>query len=591
MKPTNSSDPDHFHRVVDCQWGCPAHTDVPRYIRQVAQGDFTGAYLENRKSNVFPGILGRVCDRPCEPACRRGRLDEAPVAICRLKRVAADLSDDVRDKLPPRGPSNGKRIACVGAGCASLTVANDLLPLGYDITIFEQYDKPGGLMRTNIPSFRLPAEVLDDEIAMIVERGVDLRLGTPVNSMKELLDEGFDAVFVGTGAPRGKDLDLPGRHDTENIHIGIDWLESVAFEHTDKIGENVLIIGVGNTAMDCCRSALRLGGKNVSVLARKPRGWFKASAWELEDAEEENVNILINHSPKAFIVEDGVLTGMTFDKVHYDIDDAGELSRPEILEEVFLPCDDVILAIGQDNSFPWIERDIGLGFNKYDAPDVDEVTHGVEIPGVFFGGDSAFGPKNIIWAVEHGHRAAISIHKYCAGEDIRQRPPRGMNLLSTKMGIHEWSYSNDFDDSERRQMRHVELTERFKDIRIEVELGFDPAQTAREVERCLNCDIQTVFSEKLCIECDACMDVCPVYCLTITDNGEEDDLRTRLRAPATNKDQILYVSDALPQTGKVMVKDENLCIHCGLCAERCPTGAWDMYKSELIIPYATDKLS
>ena len=591
MKPTNSSDPDHFHRVVDCQWGCPAHTDVPRYIRQVAQGDFTGAYLENRKSNVFPGILGRVCDRPCEPACRRGRLDEAPVAICRLKRVAADLSDDVRDKLPPRGPSNGKRIACVGAGCASLTVANDLLPLGYDITIFEQYDKPGGLMRTNIPSFRLPAEVLDDEIAMIVERGVDLRLGTPVNSMKELLDEGFDAVFVGTGAPRGKDLDLPGRHDTENIHIGIDWLESVAFEHTDKIGENVLIIGVGNTAMDCCRSALRLGGKNVSVLARKPRGWFKASAWELEDAEEENVNILINHSPKAFIVEDGVLTGMTFDKVHYDIDDAGELSRPEILEEVFLPCDDVILAIGQDNSFPWIERDIGLGFNKYDAPDVDEVTHGVEIPGVFFGGDSAFGPKNIIWAVEHGHRAAISIHKYCADEDIRQRPPRGMNLLSTKMGIHEWSYSNDFDDSERRQMRHVELTERFKDIRIEVELGFDPAQTAREVERCLNCDIQTVFSEKLCIECDACMDVCPVYCLTITDNGEEDDLRTRLRAPATNKDQILYVSDALPQTGKVMVKDENLCIHCGLCAERCPTGAWDMYKSELIIPYATDKLS
>lgn len=588
MKPTDSSDPNHFHRVVDCQWGCPAHTDVPRYIRQVAQGDFTGAYLENRKSNVFPGVLGRVCDRPCEPACRRGRLDETPVAICRLKRVAADLSDDIRDKLPPKGPSNGKRIACVGAGCASLTVANDLLPLGYDVTIFEQHKKPGGLMRTNIPSFRLPAEVLDDEIDLIVERGVDLRLGTPVNSMKALLDEGFDAVFVGTGAPRGKDLDLPGRHDSDRIHIGIDWLESVAFEHRDKIGENVLIIGVGNTAMDCCRSALRLGGKNVSVLARKPRGWFKASAWELEDAEEENVNILINHSPKAFNVEDGVLVGMTFDKLHYEIDDAGELSRPTVLEEVFLPCDDVILAIGQDNAFPWIERDIGLGFNKYDAPDVDEVTHGVELPGVFFGGDSAFGPKNIIWAVEHGHRAAISIHKYCAGEDIHQRPPRGMNLLSTKMGIHEWSYSNDFDNSERRQMRHVELVERFKNIRIEVELGFDPEQTAREVERCLNCDVQTVFSEKLCIECDACMDVCPVYCLTITDNGEEEDLRTRLRAPAVNTDQILYVSDALPQTGKVMVKDEDLCIHCGLCAERCPTGAWDMRKSQLIIPYATD---
>ncbi len=588
MKPTNSSDPNHFHRVVDCQWGCPAHTDVPGYIRQIAQGDFTGAYLENRKSNVFPGVLGRVCDRPCEPACRRGRLDETPVAICRLKRVAADLSDDIRDKLPPKGSSIGKRIACVGAGCASLTVANDLLPLGYDITIFEQHDKPGGLMRTNIPSFRLPAEVLDDEIDLIVGRGVDLRLNTPVNSMKQLLEEGYDAVFIGTGAPRGKDLDLPGRHDSPRIHIGIDWLESVAFEHTDNIGENVIIIGVGNTAMDCCRSALRLGGKNVSVLARKPRGWFKASAWELEDAEEEDVNILINHSPKAFIVENGVLKGMTFDKLHYDIDSDGELSRPEVLEEVFLPCDDVILAIGQDNAFPWIERDAGIGFNKYDAPDVDEVTHGVELPGVFFGGDSAFGPKNIIWAVEHGHRAAISIHKYCAGEDIQERPPRGMNLQSTKMGIHEWSYSNDFDDSERRKMRHVELTERFKNIRIEVELGFDPEQTALEVERCLNCDVQTIFSEKLCIECDACMDVCPVYCLTITDNGEEDDLRTRLRAPADNKDQILYVSDALPQTGKVMVKDENLCIHCGLCAERCPTGAWDMRKSKLVIPYATD---
>ncbi len=587
MKPTNSSDPNHFHRVVDCQWGCPAHTDVPRYIRQIAQGDFTGAYLENRKSNVFPGVLGRVCDRPCEPACRRGRLDEAPVAICRLKRVAADLSDDIRDKLPPKGPSNGKKIACIGAGCASLTVANDLLPLGYDITIFEQHDKPGGLMRTNIPSFRLPAEVLDDEINLIVERGVDLRLSTPVNSMKQLLDEGFDSIFVGTGAPRGKDLDLPGRNESDRIHIGIDWLEGVAFEHTESIGENVLIIGVGNTAMDCCRSALRLGGKNVSVIARKPRGWFKASAWELEDAEEEDVNILVNHSPKSFVVEDGVLKGMTFDKIHYEIDDDGELASSEVIEEVFLPCDDVILAIGQDNAFPWIERDIGLSFNKWDAPDVNETTHGVELPGVFFGGDSAFGPKNIIWAVEHGHRAAISIHKYCSGEDIAERPPRGMNLLSTKMGIHEWSYSNDFDDSERRQMRHVELTERFKNIRIEVELGFDPEQTAKEVERCLNCDVQTVFSEKLCIECDACMDVCPVLCLTITDNGEEDDLRQRLRAPANNKDQVLYVSDALLQTGKVMVKDENLCIHCGLCAERCPTGAWDMRKSQLLIPYAT----
>ncbi|MEM7255980.1 MAG: FAD-dependent oxidoreductase [Pseudomonadota bacterium] len=588
MKSTNPLDPDHYHRVVDCQWGCPAHTDVPQYIRQIAHGDFTGAYLENRKSNVFPGVLGRVCDRPCEPACRRGRLDEAPVAICRLKRVAADLSDDIADQLPPKGPANGKRIACVGAGCASLTVANDLLPLGYDITIFEKHNKPGGLMRTNIPSFRLPEDVLDNEIDLIVSRGVDLKLNTPINSMKSLLDEGYDAIFVGTGAPRGKDLDLPGRHDTDRIHIGIDWLESVAFDHTSAIGENVLIIGVGNTAMDCCRSSLRLGGKSVSVIARKPRGWFKASDLELEDAEEENVNILINHSPKAFIVEDGVLKGMTFDKLHYDISDAGELSKPQIIEEVFLPCDDVILAIGQENSFPWIERDLGMSFDKWDTPAVDEATHGVELPGVFFGGDSAFGPKNIIWAVEHGHQAAISIHKYCSGEDIQQRPPRGMNLLSTKMGIHEWSYSNDFDNAERRQMRHVELTQRFKDIRIEVELGFDAEQTAREVERCLNCDVQTVFSESLCIECDACLDVCPVYCLTITDDTDEDTLRTQLRAPANKLDQVLYVSGALPQTGKAMVKDENLCIHCGLCAERCPTGAWDMRKSQLLVPYATD---
>jgi NADPH-dependent glutamate synthase beta subunit-like oxidoreductase len=587
MDPTNVDHPDHFHRVVDCQWGCPAHTDVPHYIRQIAQGDYTGAYLENRKSNVFPGILGRVCDRPCEPACRRGRLDEQPVAICRLKRVAADLADDIRDKLPPKAPSNGKRIACIGAGSASLTVANDLLPLGYDIVMFEQHDKPGGLMRTNIPSFRLPAEVLDDEIALIVERGVDLRLNTRVDSLQALLDEGFDAVFVGTGAPRGKDLALPGRHDSDRIHIGIDWLESVAFEHTDSIGENVLIIGVGNTAMDCCRSSLRLGGKSVKVMARKPREWFKASAWELEDAEEENVEIIVNHSPKAFVTENGKLVGMLFDKLHYDTDEQGNLSKPTVIEEVLIPCDDVILAIGQDNAFPWIEKETGLELDQWDTPVVNETSHCSSVDGVFFGGDSAFGPKNIIWAVEHGHRAAISIHKHCEGEDIMDRPERGVNLLSTKMGIHEWSYSNDYDGTARHKMNHVDLTQRFKDIKIEVELGFDAEQTAREVERCLNCDIQTVFSEKLCIECDACMDVCPTFCLTITDNGEEEDLRTRLKAPSKNTSQLLYVSDSLPQTGKVMVKDEDLCIHCGLCAERCPTGAWDMRKSKISIPYAT----
>ncbi len=589
MKPTSTSDPDHFHQVVDCQWGCPAHTDVPHYIRQIAQGNYTGAYLENRKSNVFPGILGRVCDRPCEPACRRGRLDEEPVAICRLKRVAADLSDDIRPMLPPKGKSNGKRIACIGAGTASLTVANDLLPLGYDIVMFEQHATPGGLMRTNIPSFRLPATVLDDEIAMIVERGVDLRLNTRIDSLQALLEEDYDAVFVGTGAPRGKDLELPGRHDSDRIHIGIDWLESVAFEHTDSIGENVLIIGVGNTAMDCCRSSLRLGGKNVKVMARKPRGWFKASEWELEDAEEENVEIMINHAPKAFVIENGKLTGMKFDKLHYDIDENNNLSKPTVVEEVIIPCDDVILAIGQDNAFPWIEKECGVDLSEWETPLVSEKTHEASIPGLFFGGDAAFGPKNIIWAVEHGHRAAISIHKYCQNEDINDRPPRGMNLLSTKMGIHEWSYSNDFDETDRLKMNHVDIAQRFKDIRIEVELGFDAEQTAKEVERCLNCDIQTVFAEKLCIECDACMDICPTLCLTITENGEEEDLRQRLRAPANNTDQILYVSDALPQTGKVMVKDENLCIHCGLCAERCPTGAWDMRKSRVDIPYATSE--
>ncbi len=589
MKPTDTSDPQHYHRVVDCQFGCPAHTDVPHYIRQIAQGQFTEAYLENRKSNVFPGILGRVCDRPCEPACRRGRIDEKPVAICRLKRVAADLSDDIRDRLPQKGESNGKRVALVGAGCASLTVANDLLPLGYDLVMFEQHAVPGGLMRTNIPSFRLPPEVLDDEINLIVERGVDLRLNTRIDSMKELLNEGFDAVFVGTGAPKGKDLDLPGRHDTDRIHIGIDWLESVAFEHRDSIGERVLIIGVGNTAMDCCRTSLRLGGTDVKVMARKPRGWFKASEWELEDAEEENVEILVNHSPKEFVVENGKLIGMKFDKMEYEIDDDGNLSRGEVVSEEFIPCDDVILAIGQDNAFPWIERDLDMEFNKWDAPEVDRNNYQSTVPGVFFGGDAAWGPENIIWAVEHGHQAAISIHKHCSGEDIDDRLPRGMNLLSTKMGIHEWSFSNDFDGSPRTQMQHVDLTERFKKISVEVELGFDPEQAAREVERCLNCDVQTVFAEKLCIECDACIDICPVLCLTITENGEEDDLRGRLSAPAENKDQVLYVSDELPQTKRVMVKDEDLCVHCGLCAERCPTGAWDMRKSRLLVPFAVDE--
>ena len=589
MKPTDTTDPAYFHRVVDCQWGCPAHTDVPEYIRLIAQGRYKDAYLLNRGTNVFPAILGRVCDRPCEPVCRRNRVEDKAVAICRLKRVAADLAGDVRESLP-KAPAekNGKRIACIGAGCASLTVANDLLPLGYEIVMFEQFAQTGGLMRTNIPAFRLPAEVLDDEIAMILEMGVDLRLGHRIDSLAALLDEEFDAVFVGTGAPRGKELDLPGRQDSDRIHIGIDWLESVAFSHTDTIGENVLIIGVGNTAMDCCRTALRLGGQNVKVMARKPRGFFKASPWELEDAEEERVEIVVNHSPKAFIVEDGQLKGMMFDQLSYHTDEAGKLVS-EIAGETFIPCDDVILAIGQENAFPWIERDLGIEFDQWDVPVVNKVTFEATRPGVFFGGDAAFGPENIIWAVEHGHQAAISIHKHCVNESLDDRLAYGMNLVSTKMSIHEWSFSNDYDPSERRQMRHVALKERFDELNIEVELGFSAEQAATEVERCLNCDIQTVFITKLCIECDACIDVCPVRCLTITENGEEQEVRERLTVPSLDPEAPLYVSDALPQTGRVMIKDENLCVHCALCAERCPTGAWDMRKSSLLIPYAVDE--
>jgi NADPH-dependent glutamate synthase beta subunit-like oxidoreductase len=587
--PTDTSNPDYFHKVVDCQWACPAHTDVPHYIRLIAQGRFDDAYIENRKSNVFPGILGRVCDRPCEPACRRGRVEDRPVAICRLKRVAADHRDDISERLPKAAAeSNGKKIALIGAGCASLTVANDLLPLGYEVTIFEALGTTGGLMRTNIPQFRLPPAVLDQEIGYILDMGVDLKLNHRIDSMKALLDEGFDAIFVGTGAPKGKNLEIPGRYDAENIHIGIDWLESVAFGHIDKIGKHVLIIGVGNTAMDCCRTSLRIGAKDVKVMARKPRGFFKASDWELEDAEEEDVEILVNHSPKEFVIENGKLTGMLFENMEYKVDDAGNIDRGTVIGETMIPCDDVILAIGQDNAFPWIERDVGIEFNQWDSPVVNEETMMCSREGIFFGGDSAFGPKNIIWAVAHGHEAAISIHRYCQGDDIEDRLPVGINLSSQKMGVHEWSYSNDYDPAARRLMPHVDLKERFKKIDIEVELGFTAEQAIQEVERCLNCDIQTVFAAKLCIECDACIDICPVNCLTITGNGEEADLRTRLSAPAENLEQALYVSDILPQTSRVMVKDEDLCVHCGLCAERCPTGAWDMQKSTVLLPYAAE---
>jgi formate dehydrogenase beta subunit len=586
VEPTNDQDPNYFHKVVDCQWACPAHTNVPGYIRLIAQSQFTDAYMLNRESNVFPGILGRTCDRPCEPACRRDRVDGSPVAICRLKRVASDLKDDIVDLLPPiPAVKNGKRIACIGAGPSALTVANDLMPLGYGVVMFEQYDVPGGLMRTNIPSFRLPASVLDEETQVILDMGVDIRYNSPIASMRALLDEKFDAIFVGVGAPRGKELDIPGRHDegNTNIHIGIDWLESVAFGHTTSVGQRVLIIGVGNTAMDCCRSSLRLGGADIKVMARRPREFFKASPWELEDAEEENVEIVVNHAPKRFVIEEGKLVGMEFDVLEWD-----EGARhATTIDTVVIPCDDVILAIGQENAFQWIERDLGMEFGEWDMPVVDEVTMKSTLPNVFFGGDAAWGPKNIIWAVAHGHAAAISIHSLCTDQPLEIRPPPGMNLLSQKMGMTEWSYHNDYNPSPRQKMTHVELTKRFKSLDLEVELGFTAEQTASEVQRCLNCDIQTGFKDQLCIECDACIDICPVQCLTITVNGSEEDLRTRLSAPAPNLEQALYVSKALPQTGRVMVKDENVCVHCGLCAERCPTAAWDMEKFELQIPYAS----
>jgi NADPH-dependent glutamate synthase beta subunit-like oxidoreductase len=571
---------------VDCQWACPAHTNVPEYIRLIAQNRFTEAYLLNRESNVFPGILGRTCDRPCEPACRRTRVDGKPVAICRLKRVAADHRGEVKHLLP-QAPldKNGKKIALIGAGPASLTVANDLIPLGYQVTIFERQPRPGGLMRINIPAFRLPEQVLDEEIAYIIDMGVDVRYNAPVASLKSLLDSSqFDAVFVGTGAPKGKELEIPGRHDSDQIFIGIEWLESIHFGHVDSVGQRVLIIGVGNTAMDCCRSSKRLGATDVKVIARKTRKYFKASPWELEDAEEEGVEILENLQPVRFIIENGILTGMEFDKFT-SVETASGLKQ-EVIGREIIPCDTVVLAVGQDNAFPWIERDIGLEFGKWDMPVVDKTTFMSTRQGVFFGGDAAFGPANIIWAVEHGHQAAISIHNYCQGIPVTERPEQGMTLSSTKMGLHEWAYSNNYNIAERQKMMHVELPVRFSSMTTEVEKGFTAEQTQAEVERCLNCDMETHFMPSLCIECDACIDICPVDCLAITINGDEPFLRERFNAPASNLEQPLYVSDPLKQTRRVMLKDENVCLHCGLCAERCPTYAWDMRKFVLQIPYA-----
>ncbi len=589
MRPTDVGTPLHYHKVVDCQYACPAHTNVPEYLRLIAQGEYSESYLLNRESNVFPGILGRTCDRPCEPACRRGRVDGTPVAICRLKRVAADLRDDITDRLPTApAVKNGKRIAMIGCGPSSLTVANDLLPLGYDVTIYEKHSQAGGLMRFNIPAFRLPAQVLDDETGYVINMGATVKYNTSVDSLKSLLNEGYDAVYVGSGAPKGKELDIPGRWDgnaKDAVHIGIEWLGSVHFGHIEKIEPRVLIIGVGNTAMDCCRTSKRLGATDVKVIARRSRKYFKASPWELEDAEEEQVEIVENHAPKRFVYENGTLTGMEFEVLEWT--ESGGKQKSTVKSTVIIPCDSVILAIGQDNAFPWIERDIGITFGEWDMPEVDKITHQSTNPKVFFGGDAAWGPQNIIWAVEHGHQAAVSIHQFCQELSPAERLPFGMNLVSVKNGMQSWAYSNDFNPSPRAKMTHEELVKRFSGVGVEVELGFSAEQTATEVQRCLNCDIETHFESTLCIECDACVDVCPTSCLTIAPATETlDELRTKLSAPAMNLTQDIYTSNPLPQTKRLMVKDEDICLHCGLCAERCPTAAWDMRKFELVVPYA-----
>ena len=586
MKPTDIGAPDYFHKVVDCQWACPAHTPVPEYIRLIAAGRYGDAYLVNWESNVFPGILGRTCDRPCEPACRRGRVEERnaekpePVAICRLKRVAADNKEDIRDRLPkPPKQKNGKRVACIGAGPSSLTVARDLAPLGYAVTVFDQDPRAGGMIWSQIPRFRLPMEVIDEETGYILNLGVEFKGGVKIDSLKKLLHEGYDAIFVGSGAPRGRNLVIPGRTEAAaNIHIGIDWLSSVSFEHVSKIGKRVIVLGGGNTAMDCCRTSRRLGGEDVKVIVRSGYEEMKASPWEKEDAVHEGIPILNYLVPRAFVHDNGKLTGMTFEKVKavYDARGRRELVPTGEPDQHF-ECDDVLIAVGQENAFPWIERDIGIEFDKGGMPVVDKVSMQSTLRHVLFGGDAAFGPKNIIWAVAHGHDAAISIDKLCHDEDTKERPSPLVNLMSQKMGIHEWSYDNDISLANRYKVPWRDKKVTLKDIKVEVEMGFDPKTGFAEAQRCLNCDVQTVFTDKLCIECDACVDICPMDCITFTDNGEEQDLRQRLNAPANTLTQDIYVADGL-KTGRIMAKDEDVCLHCGLCAERCPTGAWDMQK-------------
>ncbi len=578
MEPTDIKNPEYFHKVVDCQYACPAHTPVPEYIRLIAQQKYTEAYMINWESNVFPGILGRTCDRPCEPACRRGRVEEEPVAICRLKRVAADNKGDVRKHMPQGPfPTNGKKIALIGAGPASLTVARDLAPLGYEIHLYDEQKAGGGFMRSQIPSFRLPETVLEEEVNYILDLGIHQHFKHYVSSLKELLAGDYDAVFVGSGAPKGRDLNVPGRTEADaNVHIGINWLANVAFEHTHTIGKQVIVLGGGNTAMDCCRTARRLGGEEVKVIVRSPFADMKASPWEKEDAIHEDIPIIDNHVPKSFVVEDGRLRGMMFEKVRAEYDEKGKRKLiPTGEPEVFYPADDVLVAIGQENSFPWIERDLGIDFDKWDMPVVSETSFASTNPKVFFGGDAAFGPKNVITAVAHGHQAAISIHKHCIGEDVNDRPTPGVTMVAQKMGIHEWSYDSEVTTDLRYAVPHADKKLTLSNRKKEVELGFDLPTGFKEAERCLNCDVQTVFTESKCIECDACMDICPTSCISFTQNLAEEELRKHTKVLATNTSQDLYVSGPLATT-RVMVKDEDVCLHCGLCAERCPTSAWDM---------------
>lgn len=582
MKPTDIKNPEYFHRVVDCQYACPAHTPVPEYIRLILHEQYTEAYMINWVSNVFPGILGRVCDRPCEPACRRGRVEDDPVAICRLKRVAADNREDIAALLP-RAPEkkNGKRVALIGGGPASLTIARDLSVLGYELDLYDEQSQAGGFMRSQVPSFRLPENVLNTEISYILDiGGITTHFDTYVSNLKDILDKNYDAVFIGSGAPRGRDLpDLPGRTEGDDaIHVGIDWLASVVFSHVEKTGKRVLVLGGGNTAMDCCRTARRLGGEDVKIIVRSPRADMKASKWEIEDALSEDIPIHENLTPLEFIIEDGRLSGMRFEKVKPEIDDQGNRRLvPTGDDPVTFECDEVLLAIGQQNAFPFIGDDCNIAFNDRGMPELDPVTLQSSVPSVFFGGDAAFGPGNIIIAVAHGHQAAISIDLLCRGENLHNRPEPDVSLAGQKLGFHDWLYDSRVTEDERQIVPMVDKAKSLHDRLVEVELGFKPETGKTEAKRCLNCDVQTVFDGGLCIECDACVDACPTSCINFIENSDEEELREQLIAPARNTSQSLYVSETLG-TGRVMVKDENVCLHCGMCAERCPTAAWEMIK-------------